>query len=306
MNIFSGLEEIVETNYQLAKRTWYGLGGPSDYFIRPKTVEQLKKVVHRCNENEVPIYVMGLGSNLLISDEGLRGAVIKLESQQFAQIHFNGEQITAWAGTELSKLVLTCVQKGLSGLEALTGIPGSVGGAVKMNAGGHFGDFGRAIEAITLMDKWGNVFEKRKPELAFDYRSTNIAAKFILNAQCELSKSDPEQIMKTVKEVWIYKKNNQPLNTRNAGCIFKNPAGAAAGALIDRAGLKGMQIGGAVVSEKHANFIIAREGCKSDDVMKLIDKVRQTVKEKSGIELELEIEIWKIEDLSAVGRLTAN
>jgi len=293
MNIFSGLEAIVETNYPLAKRTWYGLGGPADYFIRPKTVEHLKKVVQRCNENKIPIYVMGLGSNLLISDEGLRGAVIKLESQQFEQINFSGEQLTVWAGVELSKLVLTCVQKGLSGLEALTGIPGSVGGAVNMNAGGNFGDFGSAVESVTLMDKNGNIFEKRKPELVFDYRSTNIAAKFILNALCRLNAGDPEQIMKTVKEVWIYKKNNQPLNTRNAGCIFKNPPGAAAGALIDRAGLKGTQIGGAVVSEKHANFIIAQKGCKSDDVRKLIDKVRQTVKEKFGTELELEIEIWK-------------
>ena len=292
MNIFSGLKEIVETDYPLANRTWYGLGGPADYFIRPKTIEQLKKVVQRCNENNVPIYVMGLGSNLLVSDEGLRAAVIKLESDQFAQIQFSGEQVTAWAGAELSKLVLTCVQKGLSGLEALTGIPGSVGGAVKMNAGGNFGDFGSAVEAVTVMDRRGSVFEKSKPELVFDYRSTNIASKFILNARVKLSAGDPEQIMRTVKEVWIYKKNNQPLDTRNAGCIFKNPRDAAAGALIDRAGLKGLQIGGAVVSEKHANFIIAQKGCKSRDVMRLIEKVMQKVKEEFGVELELEIEIW--------------
>jgi len=292
MNIFSGLEEIVETNYPLAKRTWYGLGGPADYFVRPKTIEQLKKAVQRCNENNIPIYVMGLGSNLLISDDGLRAAVIKLESEQFEQIRFDGEQITAWAGAELSKLVLSCVQKGLSGLEPLTGIPGSVGGAVKMNAGGNFGDFGSAVEAVTLMDRWGSVSEKSKPELVFDYRSTNITAKFILNAQLKLSAADPEQIMRTVKEVWIYKKNNQPLNTRNSGCIFKNPRDAAAGALIDRAGLKGTQIGGAIVSEKHANFIIAQKGCKSHDVMRLIETVMQKVKEKFGVELELEIEIW--------------
>ncbi len=293
MNIFSGLKEIVETDYPLAKRTWYGLGGPADYFIRPRNIEQLKKVVQRCNENNIPIYVMGLGSNLLVSDDGVRAAVIKLESEQFSQMQFSGEQVTAWAGAELSKLVLTCVQKGLSGLEALTGIPGSVGGAVKMNAGGNFGDFGLAVESVTLMDSRGNVFEKSKPELVFDYRSTNISAKFILNAQVKLSAGDPEQIMRTVKEVWIHKKNNQPLNTRNAGCIFKNPPNAAAGALIDRAGLKGLQIGGAVVSEKHANFIIAQKGCKSSDVMQLIDKVQQKVKEKFGVELELEIEIWK-------------
>ena len=292
MNIFSGLDKIVETNYPLAKRTWYGLGGQADYFIKPQTVEQLKEVVQRCNENNIPIYVMGFGSNLLISDKGLRAAVIKLETDQFTQTQFDGEQLTAWAGAELSKLVLTCVQKGLSGIESLTGIPGSVGGAVKMNAGGNFGDIGAAVETVTLMDNQGSVFEKSKPELIFDYRRTNITAKFILNAQLKLAAADSEQSLRTVKEIWIYKKNNQPLNTKNSGCIFKNPRGVSAGALIDRAGLKGLQIGGATVSEKHANFIIAEKGCKSRDVMRLINAIKQRVEEQFGIELELEIEIW--------------
>jgi UDP-N-acetylmuramate dehydrogenase len=292
MSTFSGLEKIVETEYPLAKRTWYGLGGPADYFIRPKTIEQLKEVVRRCNENKIRIYVMGLGSNLLISDDGLRAAVIKFEADQFTRIQFKGQEVTAWAGAELSKLVLTCVEKGLSGIETLTGIPGSIGGAVKMNAGGNFGDFGAAVETVTLMDSQGNVFEKSKPELVFDYRRTNITAKFILNARLKLNAADPEQIMRTVKEVWIYKKNNQPLSSKNSGCIFKNPRGVSAGALIDRAGLKGLQIGGAIVSEKHANFIIAQKGCKSRDVLRLIDAIKQRVKEQFDIELELEIEIW--------------
>jgi UDP-N-acetylmuramate dehydrogenase len=292
MNIFSGLEKIVETNYPLAKDTWYGLGGPADYFIRPETVEQLKTTARRCNENNIPIYVLGFGSNLLINDDGLRAAVIKLEAEKFEQTQFDGEQLTAWAGAKLSELVLTCVKKGLSGIEALTGIPGSIGGAVRMNAGGNFGDIGAAIETVTLMDSQGDIFEKSKPELMFDYRSTNITAQFILNARLKLTSADPEQIMRTVKEIWIYKKNSQPLNTRNCGCVFKNPRGVSAGALIDRAGLKGLQIGGAVVSEKHANFIIAEKGCKSRDVVRLIDAVKERVKEQFGIELELEIEIW--------------
>ena len=292
MNIFNGLEEIVETDYPLAKRTWYGLGGAADYFIRPKTLKQLKDVVRRCKKNRIPIYVMGFGSNLLISDNGLRGAVIKLEAEQFTQIEFDGTEVTAWAGAELSKLVLTCVKKGLSGIEAMTGIPGSVGGAVKMNAGGNFGDFGSAIQTVTLMDGDGNTFEKSKPELVFDYRRTNIEAKFILSAKLQLSESDSEQIMRTVKEIWIYKKNNQPLNTKNSGCIFKNPQDGSAGALIDRAGLKGLRIGGAVVSEKHANFIIAEKDCKSSDVMRLIDTIKQKIKEQFDTELELEVEIW--------------
>src|SRR4030042_1096124 len=195
MNIFSGLEKIVETNYPLAKDTWYGLGGPADYFIRPETIEQLKKAAKRCNENNIPIYVLGFGSNLLISDDGLRAAVIKLDAEKFAQTQFNGEQLIAEAGAKLSELVLTCVKKGLSGIEALTGIPGSIGGAVKMNAGGNFGDIGGALETVTLMASQGNIFEKSKPELMFDYRKTNITTPFILNATLKLAKTDPEQIM---------------------------------------------------------------------------------------------------------------
>jgi UDP-N-acetylmuramate dehydrogenase len=292
MNIFSGLERIVENNYPLAKETWYGLGGPADYFIRPESIEQLKRVVERCNENDVPVYVLGFGSNLLIGDKGVRGAVVQLKADSFAQMQFDGEQVTAGSGVELSKLVLTCVKKGLSGLESLTGIPGSVGGAVRMNAGGTFGDIGAVVQSVTLMDKDGNVFEKSKPELQFDYRRTNIAAKFILGAEIKLVGGDPEQIMRTVKEIWVFKKNNQPLNTINSGCIFKNPRGMSAGALIDRAGLKGLQVGGAVVSEKHANFIIAQKGCTSKDVLKVIELVKKKVKEHFGVELELEIEIW--------------
>jgi UDP-N-acetylmuramate dehydrogenase len=293
MNIFNGLEEIVEPNHPLAPHTWYRLGGPADYFIRPWTPKELKEVVRRCNESRVPIHVMGRGSNLLVSDEGVRGAVIRLEGEEFGRTELHGEQVTAWAGAELSTLVFDCVEKGLSGIEALTGIPGSIGGAVRMNAGGHFGDIGSVIEAVTLMDLQGNVFEKRKPELIFDYRSVNIRAKFILNAQINLASADPEQIMRTVKESWIYKKNTQPLNTRNCGCVFKNPPDGAAGALIDRAGLKGFQVGGATVSEKHANFIVAKEGCTTRDVMQLIEAVRQRVRERFDVDLQLELEIWQ-------------
>ena len=292
MNIFNGLEEIVETDYPLADETWYGLGGPVDYFIRPKNTKQLRKAVQRCNENNIPIYVLGFGSNLLVGDKGLRAAVIKLDGDQFSQIEFNGEEVIAWGGAELSKAVMDSVRKGLSGIEALTGIPGSIGGAVKMNAGGNFGDFGATIEKVQLMDIEGNIFEKSKPELVFDYRRTNITAKFILNAQLKLTPADSEQIMRTIKEIWIYKKNTQPLNTKNSGCIFKNPRGVSAGALIDRAGLKGLQIGSAVVSEKHANFINAKKGCTSNDVIRLIDNIRDKVKHQFNINLELEIEIW--------------
>ena len=292
MDIFSGLEKIVEKNYPLGKNTWFGLGGNADYLIQPRNTNQLADVIRRCHENNLPLWVLGFGSNLLVQDKGVRGAVVRLGGSDFAGVEFNANSLTAGAGVELNKLVFECVRKGLGGLETLAGIPGSIGGAVKMNAGGHFGDFGSAVESVTLMDSEGEIFERAKPELSFDYRSTNITTKFILDAKIKLYESDPKQLLKIVKEVWIYKKNTQPLNTRNAGCIFKNPRGMSAGAMIDRAGLKGAKIGGAVVSEKHANFITAGDGCKSSDVIALIEKVREKVKEKFDVELELEIEIW--------------
>ena len=293
MNIFSGLESIVETDYTLARHTWYGIGGPADYFIRPESTEDLQEVVRRCRDNDIKIHIIGFGSNLLISDQGVRGAVIKLETEHFKRTEFVQNTLTAWAGAELRQLVLTCVKKGFSGIETLAGIPGSIGGAARMNAGGNFGDIGSVIESVMLMDNQGMIFEKHKPELSFDYRSNNITALLILNARINLTESDPQQIMQSVQETWIYKKNNQPLNTRNSGCVFKNPRGQSAGALIDRAGLKGLQVGAARVSDKHANFVVAEPGCKSDDILRLIDAVKERISEQFNIELEVEIEIWK-------------
>ncbi len=292
MSLFAGLEEIVEANHRLAPYTWYGLGGPAEYFVRPQTEDQLSEVVRRCTQEGVGVRVIGCGSNLLVGDEGVPGAVIKLSQGTFTETRIEANTLAAGAGAELSALVLDCVKKGFAGLEALTGIPGSVGGAIFMNAGGRFGDIGSVVTAVSLMDAEGNVFEKAKPELSFDYRSTNITAKYILAARMTLLPGDPEQIMRTVQEAWIYKKNNQPLNARNCGCIFKNPAGASAGALIDRIGLKGLQIGGAAVSEKHANFIVAGKGCTSTDVLRLIEAVRDRVKDQCDVELETEIEVW--------------
>lgn len=293
MSIFSGLEKIVETDYPLSKHTWFGLGGRADYFLRPQNPDQLKTMVQRCNENNIAMHVLGFGSNLLISDKGVRGAVIKLGGAEFTQTKFDGEWLTAGSGADLGELIFSCARKGLSGLEALTGIPGSVGGAIKMNAGGNFGDIGASVETVTLMDSEGNIFQKSKPELIFDYRRTNIIAKFILGARIKLTGADSEQVLRTIQEVWIYKKNTQPLSMKNSGCIFKNPRQLSAGALIDRAGLKDLQVGGAKVSQKHANFIVAGKNCKSSDVVRLIDLIRERVKEQFDIDLELELEIWR-------------
>ncbi len=234
MKLFAGLEEIVKTDQPLAPYTWFEIGGPARYFIEPRTVAELAAVVAACRAGEVPMFVLGDGANLLVGDSGVKGAVIHLAGE-FTQTQKIDGGVRAGAGADMNKLVLRCVREGLSGLECLTGIPGSVGGCVRMNAGGAFGDIGNVVEQVEVMNDEGEVFTRHRDDLAFAYRSTNINSKFILWAQFKLSEDDPQRILKQVKQIWIYKKNTQPLGSRNAGCVFKNPRGMSAGALIDRA-----------------------------------------------------------------------
>lgn len=289
---FSGLEEAVQEDVPLARYTWYGIGGPAKYFVRPRNLEELQLASQRCAENQIPIHVLGLGANLLVSDAGVNAAVFRLDQDFFRHVKFDKNILEVGAGVDMQKLVLIACRNGLSGLECLAGIPGTVGGGIRMNAGGKFGDIGAVVTRVGVMDVSGLLFDRTKDDLIFDYRSTNISAKFITHAQFELDEDDPERIMRKVKEIWMYKRNSQPLNTKNAGCIFKNPRGLSAGALIDQAGLKGMKVGHAEVSEKHANFIIAHSGATADDVLKLVKIIREKVFEKDGIHLESEVQVW--------------
>ena len=292
-NPFAGFAEgVVVENEPLAPYTWYRIGGPARWMVRPRSVEELRDATARCVENDIQIYVLGLGANLLVSDEGVNGAVFRLEEEHWRTVKYEKNLVHVGAGVDMQKLIVRTVREGLSGIENLAGIPGTIGGGIRMNAGGKFGDIGAVVKTVQVMDVEGTVFERTKDDLVFDYRSTNIAAKFILGATLELDEDDPERIMKRMKEVWMFKRNSQPLNTKNAGCIFKNPRGLSAGALIDQAGLKGMRVGNAEVSDKHANFIIAHPGCKADDVLKLVKIIQEKVWEKNEIHLESEVKIW--------------
>jgi UDP-N-acetylmuramate dehydrogenase len=291
-NPFAGLEEIVTENAPLAQFTWYRIGGPAKYLIQPRSAEELAEAAKCCSENEIPIYVLGLGANLLVADEGVDAAVFRLDQEFWRTVKIEGTRLEVGAGADMQKLLLRAVRAGLAGIECLAGIPGTIGGGIRMNAGGKFGDIGALVQNVLVMDSNGETFQRTKDDLVFEYRSTNISAPFILSATLELEEDDPERIMRKTKEIWMYKRNTQPLNTKNCGCIFKNPRGLSAGALIDQAGLKGMSVGGAEVSEKHANFVIAHPGCRADDVMKLIKLIREKVWEKNQIHLESEVKIW--------------
>lgn len=292
-NPFAGIETLVTENHPLAGYTWYKIGGPARWFIQPRSIEELQQAARRCMENNIPIYVLGLGANLLVSDQGVNGAVFRLDQEAFTQAHFDKTRVEAGAGADMQKLIIRTVRAGLAGIEVLAGIPGTIGGGVRMNAGGKFGDIGATVSRVRVMTAAGEVFERTKDDLVFDYRSTNISAPFILGATLELEEEDPETLARRMKEVWMYKRNSQPLNAKSAGCIFKNPRGLSAGALIDQAGMKGLSVGGAEVSTVHANFLVAKPGCRAADIVELIRIVKEKVFDKNQILLESEVKIWQ-------------
>jgi UDP-N-acetylmuramate dehydrogenase len=291
-NPFSGLENVVSENVPMAKFTWYRIGGPARWLIQPTSVEELQETARRCAESNIRTYVLGLGANILISDAGIDGAVFRLDSELFRRVQIKKNQLEVGAGADMQKLLLRTIRQGLSGIECLAGIPGTMGGGIRMNAGGKFGDIGSIVHSVQVMDSQGNIYQRLKDDLVFDYRSTNISASFILGATLDLEEEEPERILRKTKEIWMYKRNTQPLNTKNAGCIFKNPRGLSAGALIDQAGLKGMRVGGAEISTKHANFIIAHPGCTANDVLSTIKLIREKVFDRNQIHLESEVQIW--------------
>ena len=293
MNLFDGLEEIITENESLAPFTWMRIGGPARYFLRPKSEDQLQTIIRRCRENNFPWKIMGQGANLLITDKGINAAVIKLDPEGFGKIEITKNTATLGAGASMSLAIQETIKGGLSGMEVLVGIPGSTGGAIKMNAGGRFGDIGTLISRVQVVDTSGTSFWREKPELVFEYRSANIYDQVITRAELELSEDDPNRILSRMRETWILKKTSQPMSLRSAGCVFKNPPGEQpAGLLIDKAGLKGTTLGGATISEQHANFIVNQDHATYEDVMALITLVKKTIYENHGIELELELEVW--------------
>ncbi|HEX5442488.1 MAG TPA: UDP-N-acetylmuramate dehydrogenase [Pirellulales bacterium] len=276
----------------LAPHTWLHVGGPAEYFAEPRSPDELAALVRRCRDDELPVRILGGGSNILVRDEGVPGVVIRLADPGFADIERLGRRLTAGGGAKLGHLISTAVREGLAGLEALVGIPGTIGGALHGNAGSRGGDVGQWASRATVMTAAGEVVERARDELVFAYRQSSLDELVILSAEFELDEEDPDELTKRMQKQWIVKKASQPLGHQSAGCIFKSPSGLNAGVLIDQAGLKGTRVGGAEVSDRHANFIIAEPGATSHDVLRLIDLVRSRVADRSGVELELEIEVW--------------
>ena len=292
MSLLEDFSDILQHDKPLAPLTWMNLGGPAQFFLEPRDQAELQRVVVCCHENGIPIHVLGGGSNLLIRAEGVSGAVIRLANASFAELTVDGTTLRAGSGALLSQAIAISVRAGLAGLEVLAGIPGTVGGALKGNAGGRAGEISETARSVTTMTAKGESVTRSGDDLSFVYRSSNIAEPFILEGTFQLRPDDPADITTRMRKLWIMKKATQPLSDQSAGCIFKNPRGQSAGALIDQSGLKGTRLGGAEISDRHANFIVTHDGCKSDDVLRLIDLVRSKIAEQFGVELEMEIQIW--------------
>ncbi|HID95456.1 MAG TPA: UDP-N-acetylmuramate dehydrogenase [Candidatus Latescibacteria bacterium] len=291
-----GLDKVckgrVRFNEPLSRHTSFGIGGPCDAFIYPADLEDLQKVLALCKEQEVPVFVIGNGTNLLVGDGGIRGAVLKL-SQACFQIESSGELVSVGAGVGLARFLWWCARQGLGGMEFASGIPGSVGGAIRGNAGtlkGEISDRVMQVEGIDLES--GESLCLNGDKVGFAYRKTDLPSSFIITkATFQLYRDSLENVKLRMDEYFLIRKRSQPLDERSAGCIFRNPEGSSAGQLIDEAGCKGMSRGGAVVSSLHANFIINRGGATASDVLMLIKDVKKRVRDRTGVNLELEIEV---------------
>lgn len=292
MSSLDAFSDILQRDKPLAPLTWMNVGGPAQFFLEPRNLAELQKVVVCCHENSIPIHVLGGGSNLLVRDEGVGGAVIRLSNASFAEVTVDGNTLRVGSGALLSQAISVSVRDGLAGLEVLTGIPGTVGGAIRGNAGGRAGEIAETCRSVMVMTAKGEIVTRSGDELTFGYRTSSITEPFILDGTFELRPDDPDDITSRMRKIWIMKKASQPLSDQSAGCIFKNPRGLSAGALIDQAGLKGTRLGGAEISDRHANFIVTHDGCKSDDVLRLVDLIRSKIAEQFGVDLELEIQVW--------------
>ena len=292
MSSLEDFSEIVKRDEPLAPYTWLKIGGPAQYFIEPRTVDELVRVVRVCCEQGIPVRILGGGSNLIVRDEGVSGAVLRLSHPTFAEVQINGPRVTAGGGALLSHVISETVRAGLAGFENLAGIPGTIGGALHGNAGGRHGEISQYVRRVTVLTVSGEKLVRTEDELLFDYRQSNLDELLILEAEFELQPDVADDISQRLRKIWITKKASQPLSTQTAGCVFKNPRGQRAGQLIEQAGLKGARIGGAEINDRHANFIVSHEGASSGDVLRLMDLVRSKVADQFGVQLEPEVKIW--------------
>lgn len=293
------LEELTNGNYgkfaidePMKNHTTFKVGGPCDLLIMPETEEQIIGIVKYCNENEIPFMVIGNGSNLLVTDKGIRGVVIKL-GKNFSNIEFDGDKIYVQSGALLSTVAKKSFKRSLTGMEQISGIPGSIGGAMVMNAGAYGGEISYVAVKTRCLTRDGEVVEFGKDEMEFGYRQSVISKRdlIVLDVELQLKEGNMEDIVAAYKDYDNRRTTKQPLDRNSAGSTFKRPEGYYASKLIDDAGLRGFSHERAQVSEKHCGFVINKDDASCEEVLTLIKKVQAIVKDKFGVDLETEVKI---------------
>lgn len=289
-------KQNVQLEESMSKHTTFRIGGPVEVFVTPQSVEELGQVVLACNNSSVPFFVVGHGSNLLVSDAGMEGVVIQLYNN-FAKFTIDGNKVYAQAGVMLNRLGNAIRDAGLTGFEFAAGIPGTLGGAVMMNAGAYGGEMKDIVTAVQMIDRNGNLLEKPGEEMDFSYRHSIVEKEgyIVIGATLTLKEGRQEDITAKMEELAVARKTKQPLEYPSAGSTFKRPEGYFAGKLIMDAGLRGYSVGGAQVSEKHCGFVINKGEATAEDVLKLISEIKQTVYDKFQVELEPEVRFMGIE-----------
>lgn len=283
-------------NEYLGLHTWYKIGGPCDLFIYPKTNDDLVNLITLCNAYKKEFFIIGDGANILVSDAGYRGVVISLQ-RYFNRIKIEKTSVKAGAGVVMSDLILQCEDKGLKGFEYLSGIPGTLGGLLSMNAGTDNSVISDMLQSIEIIDEHGERRILKKEEISFGYRSApQLENVIIVSAIFELVVSDPVYLKNVRVELIKKRKEKQPLQYPSCGSVFKRPKNNYAGKLIEDAGMKGYQIGGVKVSEKHAGFFVNIGNATAEDVINLIITTRNTIKEKYGISLQSEVKFLGFSD----------
>ena len=292
---YEKLSKIVEKEQILIeepmkKHTTFRIGGPAEYLILPQTAEEIADVVKLCRQEEIPWYIVGNGSNLLVADEGVRGVVIQL-LRNFNQIQVEGCQIRMQAGAQNAAVAKRALDASLTGFEFAAGIPGTIGGAVVMNAGAYGGEMKDILKEVTVLDQNGMIRTIPAEELELGYRTSIIARKgyVVLEAVIVLKTGDPKEIKATIDDLKEKRVTKQPLEYPSAGSTFKRPEGYFAGKLIMDAGLRGFSVGGAQISEKHCGFVINKGNATAKDVTELMDETKKIVMEKFGVALEPEV-----------------
>lgn len=274
----------------MSRHTTFRVGGPADFFVTPKAKEEVRDVVRICKEAGMPYYIIGNGSNLLVSDAGYRGVIVQIY-KEMNEVKVEGDLVKAQAGALLSGIAAKALGAKLSGFEFASGIPGTIGGACVMNAGAYGGEMKDVLESVTVLTGEGKIIELGRNELELGYRTSVIAKKgyIVLGAVLKLERGDGEKIKTYMDELKEKRVTKQPLEYPSAGSTFKRPEGYFAGKLIEDAGLRGFQVGGAQVSEKHCGFVINRDHATAADIMELMRQVQIRVKENSGVDLEPEV-----------------